>query len=54
MMVDSSYPLSAEDAAYILEEDPFELHEMIKENEPLLLRKAQTLMAQGSDAPKNA
>ena len=52
--MDSSYPLSAEDAAYILEEEPFEIHEMIKENEPLLLRKAQTLMAQALGAPKNA
>ena len=36
LMLDSSYPLTVEDAAYILEEDPLELHEIIKENQSLL------------------
>ena len=36
MMVDTSYPLTVEDAAYILEEDALKLQEIIKENQSLL------------------
>ena len=36
LMLDSSYPLTVEDAAYILEEDALKLQEIIKENQSLL------------------